>query len=182
MSECFTRSSGPSTRFEIGVNEYNGIVWLQSWVQETVGGVYEDAPTSISWCTVPELLALRPSNRRRMLVPLNETNVYGWDERSLSSACVFQAVGANSLNGLKGANKDEFSGGCRSRPPMNLDDTSCNSRTKSSLGLNCYYTAVYILLKTGTRSRSLSASKSARYRTREYTLYQYLYTACLLYS
>src|SRR6266850_939913 len=36
---------------------------------------------------MPELLALRPSNRRRVLVPLNESNVYEQGERGLSSAC-----------------------------------------------------------------------------------------------
>ena len=50
-----------------------------------------------------ELLALHPSNRRRVLVLLNETNVYGRDERGLSSARALQLLGPMSEL-TKGAN------------------------------------------------------------------------------
>jgi len=65
--------------------------------------------------------------------------------------------------------------------PMTLKDTSCNSRTKLSLGLNCYCTEVFIYMKTNTRSRSASATVSAKYPTCVYSYCEYQYTACLSY-
>jgi len=80
---------------------------------------------------MPELLALRPSNRWRVLVPLNESNVYGRGERDLSSAC------AQKMR----------SDGNDSNSQQTLEVISCNSGTKLSLGPNCYFTAVYISTK-----------------------------------
>src|SRR6266850_3629701 len=77
---------------------------------------------------MPELLALRSSNRQRVLMPLNKSNVYGQGERGLSSVCA-QKMRSKGIWTIQ---------------PMTLNGISCNSRTKSSLGLNCYFTAVYI--------------------------------------
>jgi len=67
MSECFTQSSRPSTSVRLSGSDTNRMATPQSWIQETVGGVQMHDPTSISWSAVPELLALRPSNRRKCL-------------------------------------------------------------------------------------------------------------------
>src|SRR6267142_3976716 len=80
---------------------------------------------------MPELLALRPSNRRRVLVPLNESNVYERVERGLSSA---------HTRGI-----DHWGIEPNSRQTLRM--SSCDLGTKSSLGLNCYFTAVYISTK-----------------------------------
>jgi len=64
-------------------------------------------------------------------VPLNESNVYGRGERGLSSAC---AQGMR-LNGNE------------SNSQQTLIMISCDSGTKSSLGLNCYCTGVFIHTK-----------------------------------
>src|SRR6266850_1196414 len=85
-------------------------------------------PPTISLSAVPELLALRPSNRRRVLVPLNESNVYERVERGLSS------VRARGI--------DRW--GIEPNSWQTLRMSSCDWGTKSSLGLNCYFTAVYI--------------------------------------
>jgi len=71
---------------------------------------------------------LHPSNRRRVLVPLNESNVYERGERGLSSACT---------QGMR-------SNGNESNSQQTLKVISCDSGTKSSLELNCYFTMVYI--------------------------------------
>ena len=55
--------------------------------------------------------------------------------------------------------------------------SSCDLRTKSSLGLNCYFTAVYISTKTDTRSCSASATSAASYPTYVYLYSEYQYTA-----
>src|SRR6266850_1596793 len=85
-------------------------------------------PPTISLSAVPELLALRPSNRRRVLVPLNESNVYEQVERGLSSA---RARGIDHW-------------GIEPNSRQTLRMSSCDLGNKSSLGLNCYFTAVYI--------------------------------------
>src|SRR6267142_6534442 len=85
-------------------------------------------PPTISWSAVPELLALRPSNRRRVLVPLNKSNVYERVERGLSSA---RARGIDRW-------------GIEPNSRQTLRMSSCDLGTKSSLGLNCYFTVVYI--------------------------------------
>src|SRR6267142_6104248 len=106
---------------------------------------------------MPELLALRPSNRRRVLVPLNESNVYERVERGLSSAWAW---------GI-----DRWGIELNSRQTLRM--SSCDLGTKSSLGLNCYFTAVYISTKTDTRSCSASATGSASYPTYVYSYSEY---------
>src|SRR6267142_3164759 len=81
---------------------------------------------------MPELLALRPSNRRRVLVPLNKSNVYERVERGLSSA---RARGIDRR-------------GIEPNSRQTLRMSSCDLGTKSSLGLNCYFTATYISTET----------------------------------
>src|SRR6267142_2140902 len=123
-------------------------------------------PPTISLSAVPELLALRPSNRRRVLVPLNESNVYERVERGLSS------VRARGI--------DRW--GIEPNSWQTLRMSSCDLGTKSSLGLNCYFTAVYIstkpalgavplvppvllvILHMHTRILSISAQLSLSYR------------------
>jgi len=58
-----------------------------------------------------------------------------------------------------------------------LKVSSCDSGTKSSLGLNCYCTKVYICTKTSTRSCSASATDAAKYPTSIYSDFEYQYTA-----
>src|SRR6267142_1474018 len=58
-----------------------------------------------------------------------------------------------------------------------LTMNSCDLGTKSSLGLNCYFTAVYISTKTNTRSCSASATGAASYPTYVYSYSEYQYTA-----
>src|SRR6266850_7680545 len=83
---------------------------------------------------MPELLALRPSNRWRVLVPLNELNVYGRDERGLSSA---RAQGMR-LNGND------------SNSQQTLKVSSCDLGTKSSLGPDSYFTGGLIYSENPT--------------------------------
>jgi len=61
--------------------------------------------------------------------------------------------------------------------PMTLNGISCDSRTKSSLGLNCYFTEVFICTKTDTRNHSTSATDAASYPTYVYLGFEYQYTA-----
>src|SRR6266850_1177476 len=110
---------------------------------------------------MPELLALRPINRRRVLVPLNESNVYERVERGLSSA---------HTRGI-----DHWGIVPNSRQTLRM--SSCDLGTKSSLGLNCYFTAVYISTKPGTRSCSTSATDAASYLTYIYSHSEYQNTA-----
>jgi len=58
-----------------------------------------------------------------------------------------------------------------------LTMSGCDLGTKSSLGLNCYFTAIYISTKTDTRSRSASATDAASYPTYVYLYSEYQYTA-----
>src|SRR6266850_6767764 len=58
-----------------------------------------------------------------------------------------------------------------------LKMSSCDSGTKSSLGLNCYCTGVFIHTKTSTRSCSASATDAANYHTYVYSDFKYQYTA-----
>jgi len=58
-----------------------------------------------------------------------------------------------------------------------LTMNSCNLGTKLSLGLNCYFTAIYISTKTNTRSHSASATDAASYPTYVYSYSEYQYTA-----
>src|SRR6267142_2852284 len=118
-------------------------------------------PPTISWSAVPELLALRPSNRRRVLVPLNKSNVYERVERGLSSA---RARGIDRW-------------GIEPNSQQTLRMSSCDLGTKSSLGLNCYFTAVYISTKSNTRSCSASATDAASYPTYIYSYSEYQNTA-----
>src|SRR6267142_524754 len=60
---------------------------------------------------------------------------------------------------------------------LTLKVISCDSGTKSSLGLNCYFTAVYISTETDTRSCSASATDAASYPTYAYSGFEYQYTA-----
>src|SRR6266850_4740918 len=55
--------------------------------------------------------------------------------------------------------------------------SSCNLGTKLSLGLNCYFTAVYISTETDTRSCSASATDAASYPTYIYSYFEYQNTA-----
>jgi len=99
-------------------------------------------------------------------VPLNKSNVYGRDERGLSSVCA-QRMRSKGMVTIQ---------------PMTLNDIDCDSRTKLSLGLNCYCTGVYICTKTSTRSCSASATDAAKYPTCIYLYFEYQYTAFLSYS
>jgi len=90
-------------------------------------------------------------------MPLNELNVYGQGERGLSSA---RAQGMRS-------------NGNESHSQQTLTMISCDSGTKLSLGLNCYFTAVYISTKPDTRSHSASATGTASYPTYEYSGFKY---------
>src|SRR6266850_641247 len=110
---------------------------------------------------MPELLALRPSNRRRVLVPLNESNVYERVERGLSSA---------HTRGI-----DRW--GIKPNSRQTLRMNSCDLGTKSSLGLNCYFTAVYISTETDTSGCSVSATDAASYHTYIYSYLEYQNTA-----
>src|SRR6266850_4141014 len=60
---------------------------------------------------------------------------------------------------------------------LTLKVISCDSGTKSSLGLNCYFTVVYISTETDTRSCSASATDAASYPTYAYSDLEYQYTA-----
>jgi len=60
---------------------------------------------------------------------------------------------------------------------LTLKTISCDSGTKSSLGLNCYFTVVYISTETDTRSHSASATDAASYPTYVYLSSKYQYTA-----
>src|SRR6266850_2337146 len=55
--------------------------------------------------------------------------------------------------------------------------SSCDLGTKSSLGLNCYFTVVYISTKTDTRSCSASATGAASYPTYIYSYSEHQNTA-----
>src|SRR6266850_1741031 len=58
-----------------------------------------------------------------------------------------------------------------------LTMSSCDLGTKSSLGLNCYFTAVYISTETDTSGCSASASDAASYHTYIYSYSEYQDTA-----
>jgi len=60
---------------------------------------------------------------------------------------------------------------------LTLKVISCDSGTKSSLGLNCYFIVVYIGTKTDTRSHPASATDTASYPTYVYLGFEYQYTA-----
>src|SRR6267142_1214198 len=67
-----------------------------------------------------------------------------------------------------------------SNSQQTLKVLSCDSGTKSSLGLNCYCTRIYIHTKTSTRSHSASATDAAKYPTCLYSDFKYQYTALLI--
>src|SRR6267142_1086637 len=67
--------------------------------------------------------------------------------------------------------------GIESNSPQTLKMNSCDLGTKSSLGLNCYFTAVYIVQKTDTSSCSASATDAASYHTYIYSYFEYQDTA-----
>src|SRR6266850_3560265 len=99
-----------------------------------------------------ELLALCPSNRRRVLVPLNKTNVYGRDERGLSSAHALQLLGPVV----------EKTTGCQ----WGCSGISCDSGTKLSLGPDSYFTDGLIYSeKPNTRIRATSATNATNCHT-----------------
>jgi hypothetical protein len=54
-----------------------------------------------------------------------------------------------------------------------MGSKSCDSRTKSSLELNCYCTSGLYTYKTSTRSRTTSATNSERYRTYKQMSHKY---------
>src|SRR6267142_7163948 len=58
-----------------------------------------------------------------------------------------------------------------------LTMNSCDSGTKSSLGLNCYFTAVYISTKTDASICSASATDATSYHTYAYAYSKYQNTA-----
>src|SRR6266850_4692667 len=58
-----------------------------------------------------------------------------------------------------------------------LTMNSCDSGTKSSLGLNCYFTAVYISTETDSSGHSASATDAASYHTYIYSYSEYQNTA-----
>src|SRR6266850_3393364 len=67
--------------------------------------------------------------------------------------------------------------GNRSNSQQTLRMSSCDLGTKSSLGLNCYFTAVYIVQKTNTSGCSASATDAASYHTYIYSYFKYQNTA-----
>ena len=69
-------------------------------------------------------------------MPLNETNVYGRDERGLSSACTLQVLGPIV----------ERTKGCQ----WGCSGMSCDSGTKSSLGPDSYFTGSLIYSENPT--------------------------------
>src|SRR6267142_4410131 len=69
------------------------------------------------------------------------------------------------------------SDGNDSNSQQTLKVLSCDSGTKSSLGLNCYCTGVFIHTKTSTRSHSASATDADNYPTYVYSNFEYQYTA-----
>src|SRR6266850_1099153 len=58
-----------------------------------------------------------------------------------------------------------------------LTMNGCDSGTKSSLGLNCYFTAVYISTKTYTSGCSASVTDAMSYHTCIYSYFEYPDTA-----
>src|SRR6267142_3660772 len=67
--------------------------------------------------------------------------------------------------------------GIESNSQQTLKMSSCDLGTKSSLGLNCYFTAVFIHTKPSTRSYSTSATDAANYPTYIYSHSEYQNTA-----
>src|SRR6267142_2820442 len=65
----------------------------------------------------------------------------------------------------------------RTNSRQTLRMSSCDLGTKSSLGLNCYFTAVYITTETDTSGCSTSAIDAASYHTYIYSYFEYQNTA-----
>src|SRR6267142_2619204 len=86
------------------------------------------------------------------------------------------------MNELKGvsavrAHKGIDRKGIESNSRQTLRMNSCDLGTKSSLGLNCYFTAVYIVTETDSSGYSASATDAASYHTYIYPYSEYSDTA-----